>query len=446
MFLFFGCWNNIDCKSTDKPYRYRDIVLDFIHHNEKEVKDFFIAGDNWYPNLVPTKNIEYYFTIILKSGYDMIYKLQKNTYIVLGNHDEISMDMMERKFKTCMFNTQLYYIENVVSKNIRTPTLELLDALYNQQSKPKLHRHNSFTLVKQSQTQVPKRLTRSVSKKLTIRQPKILLYDDIESIIKQKYIMIFINTNRIHDIDYLTRLEQHMKIYSKTQLPKFVMGHLPIFYFRDNNKFRHMKTEHPTKTEDEKFADIQTLYNILVDNNCIYLCADTHCFEIMNINQENKSLLQIIAGTGGGIPDVVSNDNHNFNKTIESGYNIQGNCVNSYGYCKIDVKSQNLIQVHYIKVINHDEQGQVLNNYMIFTYNIVLNGKIWGYEVADANAPITYSLDLTQYNRHEICSQIKDPRQQWLNKEDPLVVFDLEGKRPCFEKQKDKDKNKKTDK
>ena len=30
-FIFFGCWNNINCNSE---YIYRDIVLDYINNNE----------------------------------------------------------------------------------------------------------------------------------------------------------------------------------------------------------------------------------------------------------------------------------------------------------------------------------------------------------------------------------------------------------------------------
>ena len=44
-FLFYGCWNNIDC---EKEYVYRDLVLSYIKKKEKGLSTFFIAGDNWY--------------------------------------------------------------------------------------------------------------------------------------------------------------------------------------------------------------------------------------------------------------------------------------------------------------------------------------------------------------------------------------------------------------
>ncbi len=48
-FIFFGCWNNINCK---KDFIYRDIVLNSIKTFENEIEDMFIAGDNWYSTLI----------------------------------------------------------------------------------------------------------------------------------------------------------------------------------------------------------------------------------------------------------------------------------------------------------------------------------------------------------------------------------------------------------
>ena len=48
-FIFFGCWNNINC---NKDYIYRDIVLNSIREFENDIQDVFIAGDNWYSTLI----------------------------------------------------------------------------------------------------------------------------------------------------------------------------------------------------------------------------------------------------------------------------------------------------------------------------------------------------------------------------------------------------------
>jgi hypothetical protein len=48
-FIFFGCWNNINC---EKEAIYRDVVLNCIKEFEPSTKKMFIAGDNWYNTLI----------------------------------------------------------------------------------------------------------------------------------------------------------------------------------------------------------------------------------------------------------------------------------------------------------------------------------------------------------------------------------------------------------
>ena len=451
-FLFYGCWNRIDCESKDTLYRYRDVVLDYIFVSESRIKDFYIAGDNWYPNMISkgTQPFEYYFTSILKSGYDKIYGLGKNIYIVLGNHDEISMKKTEPLLHRCMLNTQRYYLDNIGDISVLTPSLELLDEQYNKQKMPELRRHNSLSLPKTPQ----ETLTRQKSlPTVQISGSKIILYTDINSIKKQKYIMIFINTNKIHDKNYLTKLEKHIKICEKVHKPIFVMGHLPIIYFRYKEAkvkgekakgekkpyFRQMKTEgtEDKKSDDKKNLDIKRLYDILADNNCIYLCADTHSFEIMNIQDRTngtKTLVQIVAGTGGGMPDEVQSDNSYFDNSNQDSYDndfvssfgIEGTCVNSYGYSKIQVIDTSQIKVHYIQVIHHNNKTFTELKPIQFTYYITKNvdGK-WVYNKPENNLRLlgTKVIDPNSYKRDELCK---------LNIND--VVYNLNRAMPCFEK------------
>ena len=133
-FVFFGCWNNIDC---EYKYLYRDIVLQSIKLLETETNNVFIAGDNWYNLLVKnsadleniiTKEIKsgkpveitHYLTPILISGYYTLYNMNKNIYICVGNHDEAEdeqedIDPVIQKGlkKNCMIETQKYYLKNI---------------------------------------------------------------------------------------------------------------------------------------------------------------------------------------------------------------------------------------------------------------------------------------------------------------------------------------------
>ena len=118
-FLFFGCWNNINC---EKEYIYRDLVLNHINKKEKKISTFFIAGDNWYSTKVTKVGesainlIQYYLLSILKTGYDKLYKLNKTIHIAAGNHDEHDDGNSEPLKLRCMIKTQKKYIDKLNEK------------------------------------------------------------------------------------------------------------------------------------------------------------------------------------------------------------------------------------------------------------------------------------------------------------------------------------------
>ena len=53
-FIFFVCWNNIDCDEDDKKeYIIRDLVLKLVKKDVRSNKKVvYLAGDNWYSNKV----------------------------------------------------------------------------------------------------------------------------------------------------------------------------------------------------------------------------------------------------------------------------------------------------------------------------------------------------------------------------------------------------------
>jgi hypothetical protein len=85
-FIFFGCWNNINC---DNEYIYRNIVLDYLYKNEQDIKQIYLAGDNWYTNkkTIGDKVFKLYLTDVLRTGYEKLYAMNKDIYIAIGNHD-----------------------------------------------------------------------------------------------------------------------------------------------------------------------------------------------------------------------------------------------------------------------------------------------------------------------------------------------------------------------
>jgi hypothetical protein len=130
------------------------------------------------------------------------------------------------------------------------------------------------------------------------------------------------------------------------------MGHIPLF----NDK--KMAINKNSEIVDDVFT---ALYDMLVEYNCIYLCADTHNFNIMKItnSKNSKSLIQITSGTGGADPDLIEEKTglDYFSKSVNiENYNIYYNSINSYGYCKI-IQQPDQVIVTYNKIIDAQMQG-----------------------------------------------------------------------------------------
>jgi hypothetical protein len=154
----------------------------------------------------------------------------------------------------------------------------------------------------------------------------------------------------------------------------FVMGHIPLFSFKKNKKKVDEIKIHDINKEDFRYREIiLELFNILVDHNIIYICADTHNFSIQRIkcnNDDNRVLIQITAGSGGADPDLLSVEYINIPTVIKIKDNINSNkfeiiayALNSYGYVKIKTNHNN-IEVCYKQIIKDatDETDKYIFN------------------------------------------------------------------------------------
>jgi hypothetical protein len=345
-FIFFGCWNNINC---DSEYIYRDIVLDYIKRVELNIYQLYIAGDNWYTNKkkIDEKEYKLYITDILRTGYDKLYKMNKEIYIAVGNHDvdsNITNDTTNSNAaklkKNCNINTQKYYLNKIKEQAITIPTLEYLNDI----EKTELNEE-------------------------TLCEKGVYIYiDNIGVRYNKNNIIIIINTNILDDLEidnglkYLKKIKSVIKQVVKVLIDNssnkqiFVMGHIPLFTYK-NDKI----SIYEINKKDHKYRIIiDKLFDILVTNNIIYLCADTHNFSIMEINKGINTLIQITAGTGGADPDLINGNydtqpnNVILNLEIKSNqintYNIKAYALNSYGYVSINIEGQN-IDVCYTQVL-----------------------------------------------------------------------------------------------
>jgi hypothetical protein len=368
--ILLGCWNNVDCINIDKP-NYRDLVLENIKANEKNIKFILIAGDNWYNNI--KDKVKYYFTNILNSGYLKILDINKETHVILGNHDEnvdsstINKDMLELK-KDCMIATQLYFL-NKDFINEDDLTLEKI-------------------------------------KKINKKQNKILLYTgiDIEYVEYPKCIVVFINTNIFDDDiytdkdlkkNYIIKINDKLEeIKSKSISNKrfFVLGHVPLVSY----KIKKGK-------ELNKLDFFEEIYDILVKYNCIYLCADTHNFQISKISKNDKHIIQIVSGTGGADPDIIDNKNqdefYNVTSMQKEEYEIKYDFYyyKSYGYTKINIKDDNSLSISYNKVEDLNDTSSKIYNFTIDTNNNIIK-----------NTVVDYNKNGLEYDGKEICTKLDD--------------------------------------
>ena len=184
-------------------------------------------------------------------------------------------------------------------------------------------------------------------------------------------IIIIINTNLFEDynigIAYLEDIRRIIKEVEETMGRKsskeqiFVMGHIPLFTYK-----KDVIAIHEINKKKKGYRKlIVELYNILVNSNIIYLCADTHNFSIMKIKHNGKVLIQITAGTGGADPDLIKGNYAItpiksavpiiIDKEEEQIFEITAYALNSYGYVSIDIY-KTYIDVLYKQIITDKKE------------------------------------------------------------------------------------------
>ena len=451
-FIFFGCWNNINC---DSEFMYRDIVLDYITKNESDVKQLYIAGDNWYTNkkIINEKELKLYITEVLRTGYDKLYRMDKDIYIAVGNHDIDSNISVSKKLvspsspgsssglqipqssqsasspgstssqqspkaiekrkelrKDCNINTQKYYLKQIKEGTpFENPTLELLQEIKDTE----------------------------LSEAALCKQGIYIFVENIGVCYNKDSIIIIINTNKFDDFDegmqYLSEIENViMEVNgSKSSKQIFVMGHIPLF----TNKKNKLSIQEINK-KDLRFRQIiYRLFDILTQYKIIYLCADTHNFSIMKITHNDKVLIQITAGTGGADPDLIDETpktpiTEKFKDIVkdenDKEYDITAYSVNSYGYASINIVAGN-IDVCYTQVIKAPLPKELsYTSVQKITYTIT---KRLPYLTFISNIQeISFSNDANNpiYKPQGICKKIKD---------NPMgYITDKKGKLFCYKK------------
>lgn len=449
-FIFFGCWNKIDC---EKEYLYRDIVLDYIKIKEKRTKTLFIAGDNWYSSII--ESAKYYLVGVLVSGYYKLYDIgeDKDIHIAVGNHDETFDKESKKNTKktNCMIDTQKYYIDHF--KNKRYQTKPYSDPIKSLSSPPSFVRAHSF-----AQEQFKYKKGKKINaidlfdgeklpsiEKLRKENEKIIednlkIYVDNIGVIDNddKYIMIIINTNNF-DKDEQTSTAYFKKIFEEFEDVKqnnihkklvFVMGHIPLFLHKNKKGKESVK-----KNETENEGDIDNLFNVLALYNYIYLCADTHNFNIMKIvnTVDNTSVIQVTCGTGGADPDIIIENPIDHKNTVIENYNITYNSINSYGYATVSIDSKRTINICYNKLISHIVSEPI--SIKTYNYSIKNNNYTWDSNEEKSDDPNIIKIrKVSNNNNKKFCTNVKGKS---INE---LIITSEVNNEPCFKKEDKKDK------
>ena len=341
-FIFFGCWNNVECDEDDKKeYIIRDLVLKLVKkYNKYSKKVIYLAGDNWYSNKVKTdseetksEDLAYYLLEVLKSGYDKIYDLKAEVHICAGNHDVKDDGEEPRNLKDkCMIKTQKKYIENLNNLYTSLSKRRLPESFVEDTSKSSdfaisLEDLSKLSLTASSSSrELFENFHPSLEELLSYHGKDILpannniinIYvDDIGIVKNEDYVMIIINTNLLGDTRYIERVKKMLDENYENK-KKFVMGHVPFYYLKKNEIKKNQEL-------------LGTLFQSMARNKFIYLCADAHQFSIMTISLGDAKLIQITIGTGGASPDINDETEDIKEKSID-GYTINYYLVNAYGY------------------------------------------------------------------------------------------------------------------
>lgn len=473
-FIFFGCWNNINC---EKEYIYRDIVLDYIKNNESDIKQLYIAGDNWYTNkkTIDEKELKLYITDILRTGYEKLYSMDKDIYIAVGNHDidsDIEVISETSKSSTSVRSPRAAVVETT-TKSLNDPNKfrnELIDIALKENCNINTQKYYLKQIKEGIDFDAPtlEKLQELKDTKLSeasLCKNGIYIYvDDIGVRYNKNYIIIIINTNNFDNfangLKYLDDIKLVIKNVKKAQEHKngsaigeqiFIMGHTPLFTCK-NDKI----SIYDIDKKVHKFREIiYQLFDILTDNNIIYLCADTHNFSIMKITHNGKVLIQITAGTGGADPDLIigkfnkekiknlSFDTIHEDILIKKDYDIQAYTVNSYGYVNINIDDDH-IDVCYTQIIKAKREKKLLS--LPHTSSIPIDIGRRKHKLTKITYKIENSASSLKYEKNEKGDFVNDPKYnsnticEKIKHEKNGYITDEKGKLLCYKKLAKKNK------
>lgn len=332
----FGCWNfirnkelllkKLDDNNENIPFVN---VINLLKKNQEEYKDLIILGDNYYPDKeklfihnVEIKNIKYNDKE-MNFGFTKLNEIEiANKFLIMGNHDVEKV--IENSDQCIILNKQL----NIKKYNIQFPYKSHNVRLANGIDYKYIFIDTTIYDIKDGDTCYERTLGIA---------PSILILEQQKFIIKEL-----------------------------SEGPKNIIffGHEPLL---------SIKTKIDMKEDDinTKKTDIKLLIDLIFDNIgdkiITYICADVHMYQSCEIKREDKTIKQIICGTGGAERDffclasmvnTYEINGHNYILTILD-------FDNSYGYVEIELGEILTHKLIKVKEVKKEKKEKVRIKYFI---------------------------------------------------------------------------------
>lgn len=286
-FFLMGCWNDDHCEGLD----YRTAVIEDIVKHKKNYQFGILAGDNVY------QHDKIYYQKTLDYGFQQISKTELPLFVILGNHDVHKESILKSHLILNEANKIVLpyncYVQETKNKDLR---LIMIDT--------------NLLTIKQNKDDVYKNLLR--------KYPNFFKVQTAEALLK--------------NLEY----ELNKPFHGWT----VIVGHEPILSYKlKNGQLKHSSLQYYDRL-------IQLMASC---PKTIYMCADVHSFQVINIPYQSKFLPMVVAGTGGADPDINPNlsttmayNDYTFQLTAESP---------SYGYVSVEYDQTNF------KVYFHPLEG-----------------------------------------------------------------------------------------
>ena len=435
-FIFFGCWNNINC-SVD--IIHRNIVLELLKLSNLG-KPIVLAGDNWYNQKTPKKTTgdkktekkiveKYYSTYVLKTGYELLFEASTDVAIVLGNHD-ITEDSLELPTNSQKINTlrDLHLFCKKLGCKVKVQAFIIENVLQNYPVEFDFFT-NSY-------------INRNISNDTNIdvitninETYKVSLYTCIPRIVMktQGIFFLYLNTNVFEsDVNTINKYREAVNRKLNEEILKgnkidllFIVGHHPFAGLKDKNGLSVKNVSElyfKSVKKDERIEAIYKFLDIFVEYKSIYLCADIHNFQICKLHSAilNSEICMVICGSGGANQDLIGDyDDSKFPTEVtlidsENKYVVKDLYVhNAYGFCNISYSARgNKVKVQYYKIVDDkiidDKIVDDKINYNIFTYtlNYKTSTKSWSV-TKNISSMVKFEKTTKQFISSEHCGKLQ---------------------------------------